>query len=146
MILYNSESNIRDIWQFCRALSFVTAVLWSMLQLSYSSAAVELWLPIITEIPPPNLTGWIRPWSHSHEQSIFQTCGSTATDSLLLFFAQYKCTRLTAISSHVSLHCFPSMRSTAKQNACCYRNMQKTPVTVIWSEPLRICCFAIVTQ
>ena len=30
MILYNSENNIRDIRLFCRMLSFVTAVLWSM--------------------------------------------------------------------------------------------------------------------
>jgi len=30
MILYNSENNIRDIRPFCRMLSFVTAVLWSM--------------------------------------------------------------------------------------------------------------------
>jgi len=29
--------------------------------------------------------------SHSRQQLIFQTCGSIATDSLMLLFAQYKC-------------------------------------------------------
>jgi len=40
MTFYNSENNIRDIRPFCRTLSFVTAVLWSMLHLCYCSEAV----------------------------------------------------------------------------------------------------------
>jgi len=42
-------------------------------------------------------------WSHSHLLWIFQTCGSIATDSLMLLFTKFKCTWLTAIS--MSLFC-----------------------------------------
>jgi len=58
MILCNSEKSIRDIRPFCRP-SFVRAVLWSILHLSYSGEPVnETWLPSITEIPPLNLLAW----------------------------------------------------------------------------------------
>jgi len=62
MILYHSEKSIRDLSHFA-VLCFVTGVLWSILLISYSSElANETWLPNITEISPPKLHDWTRPW------------------------------------------------------------------------------------
>jgi len=70
---------------------------------------------------------------------IFQTCGSIATDSLMLLFTQHEIKWLTAISSQQTLpQCISSRGSTVT-----YGN---TPTTVTWSEPFEICCYVIVTQ
>jgi len=47
MILYNSENRIRDLRPFCPPLVF-TAVLWSVLHLSYSSEPV-VWSDLATK-------------------------------------------------------------------------------------------------
>ena len=63
-------------------------------------------------------------WSHSHW--IFQTCGSIASDSLVLLFTQHKITLFAAISSHclAALHAKTSaFNSTTWQNAYC-RNLE----------------------
>jgi len=64
MILYNSENNIRDVRLFVvRCLNcFVTAVLQSILHLSYSSEAVMRLDCQILLIARPKLSGWIRSW------------------------------------------------------------------------------------
>jgi len=68
----------------------------------------------------------------------FQTCGNIATDSLMLLFTNYKCTWITAISSHC-LAALPDKKSAFNSTVTC-----KLPLTR--SEPLKICCYVIVTQ
>jgi len=66
MILNNSENSIRDVRSFCRALFCHSS------RVKYTSSLLQkwtrndTWLPNITEIVPPKLTGWIRPCSHWH--------------------------------------------------------------------------------
>ena len=63
MILYNSENSIRDVRPVCRPF-FVTAVLWGILHLPYSSKRIlSLDCRILLNSPPHKITGWIRPWS-----------------------------------------------------------------------------------
>jgi len=58
----------------------------------------------------------------------------------MLLFTKYKCTWLTAISMSLS-------RSINCQDVCVQQSHEiKTPASVILSEPLQICCHAIVTQ
>ena len=62
MILYNSDNSIRDIRSFWRPLFCHSSIV------KYTSCLLQLWtrnetwLPNITEIAPPKLTGWILPW------------------------------------------------------------------------------------
>ena len=147
MILYNSESNIRDTWPFCPTLSFLTAVLWNMLQPSCSSEAViSLDYQLLLKSPPPNLTGWIRPWSHSHQQLIFKLV-ETLLQIHTCFFSHSRNVRslpLSAVTSRcITVQvCVQQCNKTPAATVTC----TKTPAIVTWSEPLKICCYAIVTQ
>ena len=60
----------------------------------------------------------------------------------MLLFTKYKCTWLTAISMSLS-------RSITCQDVYVQQphvTNNKTPATVIYSEPLWVCCHGIVTQ
>jgi len=60
MTPYNSGNSMHDIRPLCRPF-FVTAVLRSILHLSYSSEAVtRLDYQILLKLPPHNITGWMR--------------------------------------------------------------------------------------
>ena len=61
MILYNSENSIHSLRPFCLHC-LVTAMLWCILHLPYSSdTAMRLDQPNITETSPPNHAGFICP-------------------------------------------------------------------------------------
>ena len=70
MILNNSENVIRDIRPFCRDLfchSSIVKCTSSLFQ--YSEAVMWLNYQILLKItPPPNLTGWIRPYWHQQQR------------------------------------------------------------------------------
>ena len=70
MICYNSENSINDIRPLCRPLfchsSFVK---YTSSLLEQRRGRYETWLWKINEIAPPNITGWIRPWSNVRLQT-----------------------------------------------------------------------------
>ena len=70
--LKNSENSIRDFRPFCRPLFCHSSVVkYTSFLLQYWTRN-KIWLPNISEIAPPKLTGWIRPW-HEHEE-ILRSC------------------------------------------------------------------------
>jgi len=63
MILYNSENSIRDIRPFCRLLYCHSSAVKFSSSLLQSETVMRLDYQIILKSPPPpNITGWIRPW------------------------------------------------------------------------------------
>ena len=60
--MYNFENSIRDIRPFCILLFCRNSVVRYTLSLLQQWTRNEIWLPNITEIAHPNITGWTRTW------------------------------------------------------------------------------------